>query len=96
MVFIAGSYVKELFYIGATILSGFAVFVYFNPARWNRVISFWTNDLWGKDGVYQTKQALLGIARGDWFGTGLGSGIQKYTKLPAINKIITTFIISEG
>jgi hypothetical protein len=37
MVFIAGSYVKELFYIGATILSGFAIFVYFNPARWNRV-----------------------------------------------------------
>jgi hypothetical protein len=42
--------------------SGLAIFVYFNPARWNRVISFWTNDLWGKDGVYQTKQALLGIA----------------------------------
>jgi cell division protein FtsW len=82
MVFIAGSYIKELFYIGAIILSGLAIFVYFNPARWNRVISFWTNDLWGKDGVYQTKQALLGIARGDWFGTGLGSGIQKYTKLP--------------
>ena len=82
MVFIAGSYVKELFYIGTTILFGLSIFVYFNPARWNRTISFWTNDLWGKDGVYQTKQALLGIARGDWFGTGLGSGIQKYTKLP--------------
>ena len=82
MVFIAGSYVKELFYIGTIILFGLSIFVYFNPARWGRVISFWTNDLWGKDGVYQTKQALLGIARGDWFGTGLGSGIQKYTKLP--------------
>ncbi len=82
MVFIAGSYVKELFYIGTIILFGLSIFVYFNPARWGRVISFWTNDLWGKGGVYQTKQALLGIARGDWFGTGLGSGIQKYTKLP--------------
>lgn len=82
MAFIAGSYVKELFYIGIAILFGLSIFVYFNPARWNRMISFWTNDLWGKDGVYQTKQALLGIARGDWFGTGLGSGIQKYTKLP--------------
>jgi cell division protein FtsW len=82
MVFIAGSYVKELLYIGTIILFGLSIFVYFNPARWGRVISFWTNDLWGKDGVYQTKQALLGIARGDWFGTGLGSGIQKYTKLP--------------
>ncbi|CAC9492447.1 Cell division protein FtsW [uncultured Gammaproteobacteria bacterium] len=82
MVFIAGSYIKELFYIGTIILFGLSIFVYFNPARWGRAISFWTNDLWGKDGVYQTKQALLGIARGDWFGTGLGSGIQKYTKLP--------------
>ncbi len=82
MVFIAGSYVKELIYIGSTILFVFYVFVYFNPVRWNRAISFWTNDLWGEHGVYQTKQALLGIARGDWFGTGLGAGIQKYTKLP--------------
>lgn len=82
MVFVAGSYVKELLYMGISILLGLSVFVYFNPTRWHRAISFWTNDLWGENGVYQTKQALLGIARGDWFGTGLGSGIQKYTKLP--------------
>jgi cell division protein FtsW len=46
--------------------------------------SFWREDLWlnHSDKVWQTKQALVGIARGDWTGVGLGNSIQKYTKLP--------------
>ena len=82
MLFIAGSYIKELLMAGAGILGGLALYVFFDPTRLDRWLSFWMNDLWGKDGVHQTQQALIGIGRGDWTGTGLGAGIQKYTKLP--------------
>ena len=77
MLFIAGSYIKELLMAGAGILGGLALYVFFDPTRLDRWLSFWMNDLWGKDGVHQTQQALIGIGRGDWTGTGLGAGIQK-------------------
>jgi cell division protein FtsW len=47
------------------------------------------------DKVYQTKQALIGIARGDWTGVGLGNGIQKYTKLPEPHTDMIFAIIGE-
>ncbi|SMN15984.1 Cell division protein FtsW [uncultured Candidatus Thioglobus sp.] len=82
MLFLAGSYIKQLFIIGSGLLTLVGVYVYFDPVRLYRLMSFWTNDLWGENGVLQTRQALIGIARGDWTGVGLGAGIQKYSRLP--------------
>jgi cell division protein FtsW len=95
MLFIAGSYIKELLMAGAGILGGLALYVFFDPTRLDRWLSFWMNDLWGKDGVHQTQQALIGIGRGDWTGTGLGAGIQKYTKLPESHTDMIFAIIGE-
>ncbi|SHN92364.1 Cell division protein FtsW [Bathymodiolus heckerae thiotrophic gill symbiont] len=65
--------------------------------RWIRMTEFWQIDLWVNDSakVYQTKQALIGIARGDWTGVGLGNGIQKYTKLPEPHTDMIFSIIGE-
>ena len=95
MLFIAGPYIKELLMAGAGILGGLALYVFFDPTRLDRWLSFWMNDLWGKDGVHQTQQALIGIGRGDWTGTGLGAGIQKYTKLPESHTDMIFAIIGE-
>jgi cell division protein FtsW len=95
MLFIAGSFVKELFMAGIGLFAAFSIYVYLDPVRLERLLSFWLNDLWGKDGVYQTKQALIGIGRGDWTGTGLGAGIQKYTKLPESHTDMIFAIIGE-
>jgi len=95
MLFIAGSYIKELLMAGAGILGGLALYVFFDPTRLDRWLSFWMNDLWDKDGVRQTQQALIGIGRGDWTGTGLGAGIQKYTKLPESHTDMIFAIIGE-
>ncbi|HCV75083.1 MAG TPA: cell cycle protein [Gammaproteobacteria bacterium] len=95
MLFIAGSYIKELLMAGAGILGGLALYVFTDPTRLDRWLSFWMNDLWGKDGVHQTQQALIGIGRGDWTGTGLGAGIQKYTKLPESHTDMIFAIIGE-
>ena len=95
MLFIAGSYVKELFLAIGGLLSGLSIYVYLDPTRLERWLSFWINDLWGKEGVLQTRQALIGIARGDWTGTGLGAGIQKYSRLPESHTDMIFAIIGE-
>jgi cell division protein FtsW len=95
MLFIAGSFVKELLMTGAGLFAAFSIYIYLDPVRLERLLSFWLNDLWGKDGVHQTKQALIGIGRGDWTGTGLGTGIQKYTKLPESHTDMIFAIIGE-
>lgn len=84
MLFVAGSYIKQLVIFIISLLFILFIFIIFNENRWLRITSFWQGSLWDNTtgAVFQTKQALIGIARGEWFGTGLGSGVQKYSLLP--------------
>lgn len=97
MLLVAGSFIKELVITGVGLFGAFGVYVYLDPVRLERLIAFWQTDLWinNSDKVHQTKQALIGIGRGDWTGTGLGSGIQKYTKLPESHTDMIFAIIGE-
>ncbi len=97
MLFSAGVYLMPLLYASSAVLVIAGVFVYYNPNRWARISEFWQTELWlnQSDKVLQTKQALIGIARGDWTGTGLGAGIQKYSKLPEPHTDMIFSIIGE-
>ena len=57
----------------------------------------WNGDIWNSEDprLDQTKAALIGIARGDWFGTGLGGGIQKYGLLPERHTDMIFAVIGE-
>ncbi|MCP4590646.1 MAG: cell division protein FtsW [bacterium] len=68
-----------------------AYLVYFEPYRMERLTSF--ADIWAdpQGSGYHAIQSLATIASGGWFGSGLGSGIQKYGYLPASQ---TDFIFS--
>lgn len=65
--------------IGAALLVGLLLAA---PYRMTRVTSFL--DVWGQSqgAGYQPVQSLAAIASGDWLGTGLGAGIQKFGYLP--------------
>jgi len=91
LVFSAGIYLKEL--IGLIIILGSAglIFIINDPVRNKRFFSFWENS----EKVDQTMQALIGIARGEWTGTGIGAGIQKYLKLPEAHTDMIFAIIGE-
>ncbi len=97
MLFVAGTFIKELIITIATILIAAVVYIWFDSVRSKRLFEFWQTNLWlnDSDKVHQTKQALIGIARGDWSGTGLGAGIQKYTKLPEPHTDMVFAIIGE-
>ncbi len=65
--------------------------VYFSPYRWARVTGF--IDPWAdaQDTGFQLVQALMSFGRGELFGVGLGSGIQKLFYLPEAH---TDFLFS--
>ncbi len=65
--------------------------VYFSPYRWARVTGF--IDPWAdaQNTGFQLVQALISFGRGEIFGVGLGSGIQKLFYLPEAH---TDFLLS--
>jgi cell division protein FtsW len=97
MLLTAGVYLKQLFIVGTSVVAIFVAILFQIPNRVERLTSFWREDLWLNESekVWQTKQALIGIARGDWTGVGLGNGIQKYTKLPEPHTDMIFAIIGE-
>ena len=69
--------------------------VWMEPYRLKRLISY--IDPWAapNDGGFQLVQALIAIGRGEWFGAGLGSSIQKLFYLPHADTDFLIAVISE-
>lgn len=82
LLFIAGCRYRYLVAVAAVGLIGLIGLVLAEPYRLDRITAF--RDIWAdpRGGGYQPVQSLTAIATGGWFGTGLGSGIQKYGYLP--------------
>jgi cell division protein FtsW len=80
MLYAAGSYIKQLVVVTSGLFILMGIIITIIPNRFERFISFWTSDFWNSDNskLDQTKAALIGIARGDLFGVGIGAGIQKF------------------
>ena len=97
MLYAAGVYLKQLSIVTSFLFIFVGIFIAFNPNRMARITSFWVDDFWGSTDpkVHQTQQALIGIARGDWFGTGIGAGIQKYALLPERHTDMIFAVIGE-
>ena len=97
MLYAAGSYIKQLTIVTTVLFLLMALVASFVPNRVERFMSFWTDDFWNDASpkLDQTKAALIGIARGDWFGTGLGAGIQKYSILPERHTDMIFAVIGE-
>ena len=69
--------------------------VYFSPYRWQRVTSFldpWADPL---HTGFQLVQALISFGRGEWFGVGLGNGLQKLFYLPEAHTDFLFSVIGE-
>jgi cell division protein FtsW len=72
-------------------LAAFALSVWHNPTRLERVLAFWHPEE-HKEGVgYQAYQAMLALGAGGWTGLGLGNGRQKLGFVPEHH---TDFILS--
>jgi cell division protein FtsW len=71
------------FFLLASVMTGLAASaVFFSAYRYARLISFTDPFAYFDKSGWQLGNALLGIGRGEWFGVGLGNGIQKNLYLP--------------
>ena len=97
MLYAAGSYIKQLTIVTTILFLLMAIIASLIPNRVERFMSFWTDDFWNDANpkLDQTKAALVGIARGDWFGTGLGGSIQKFKALPERHTDMIFAVIGE-
>ncbi len=78
-------------------ISGFSMvaLAIFEPYRMQRLVTFM--DPWAdvQDSGYQLVQALIAFGRGEWFGVGLGNGIQKQFHLPEAHNDFLMAVIGE-
>ena len=95
MIFMAG--VKLLQFSGVLGLSGLllASLAVSSPYRMNRLTTFL--DPWADpfNSGFQLTQSLIAIGRGEWFGVGLGGGIQKLFYLPEAHTDFVFAVLAE-
>jgi len=82
MLFVAGARWKDFFVFFAVSISGMAALAVTSPYRLQRLTGFL--DPWADpyNSGFQLSQSLIAIGRGEWFGVGLGDGVQKLFYLP--------------
>jgi len=91
MMFLGGARLSQFVVLLALVTSLAVLLVYVSPYRLARVLSF--RDPWAdaKNTGFQLTQALISFGRGEFFGVGLGNGIQKLFYLPEAH---TDFLFS--
>lgn len=95
MLFLGGVPLR-IFFSWATVIAGiFAAILLVAPYRLERLSMFldpWA-DPYGKG--FQLTQALIAVGRGEWFGVGLGSSVQKLSYLPEAHTDFLFAVLAE-
>jgi cell division protein FtsW len=65
------------------------------PHRWQRILTFFSDDADASNEAYQVTQSLIAIGSGGWWGRGLGAGVQKFGYLPQDNNDFIFAIVCE-
>ncbi|HFE38821.1 MAG TPA: putative lipid II flippase FtsW [Gammaproteobacteria bacterium] len=82
MLFLSGVRFGQFFLLLVLIAAAMAMLAIFSPYRWERLTTFlnpWADPF---DSGFQLTQALIAFGQGEWFGVGLGGGVQKLFYLP--------------
>ena len=96
VLFLAGARLRHFLLIVLVVGLSLALLSVLQPYRLQRLVTFL--DPWSVayGSGYQLTQALIAFGRGDWFGLGLGEGVQKLLYLPeAHNDFIFAVVVEE-
>lgn len=82
MLFVAGARLRDFCLFFGVAVIAMAALAVTSPYRMKRLTGFL--DPWADpfDSGFQLTQSLIAIGRGEWFGVGLGNGVQKLFYLP--------------
>ena len=93
VLFLGGINAKVFSGLVGVLMGIFFLLIWLSP--WRRARLFAYLDPWNPDNIYsssyQLSHSLIAIGRGEWFGVGLGSSIEKLHYLPEAH---TDFIVS--
>jgi cell division protein FtsW len=95
IMFLAGARLSQFILLIGIVTVLATLLILFEPYRMKRVTSFtnpWADPL---DSGFQLVQALISFGRGEWFGVGLGSGVQKLFYLPEAHTDFLFSVIGE-
>ena len=95
ILFLGGFNIKVFMWLVFDLPIAFSALIIFSPYRMQRVIGFmdpWSDPL-GKG--YQLSHALIAFGRGEWFGVGLGGGLEKLFYLPEAHTDFLLAVIAE-
>jgi cell division protein FtsW len=82
ILFVAGARIRDFLIFFSAALAAMVALAVTSPYRMKRLTGFL--DPWADpyDSGFQLTQSLIAIGRGEWFGVGLGDGVQKLFYLP--------------
>jgi cell division protein FtsW len=95
VLFVAGARLREFLLVSAIGGAVLAFLALASPYRLQRLIGFL--DPWADpfNSGFQLTQSLIAIGRGEWFGVGLGSSIQKLFYLPEAHTDFVFAVLAE-
>ena len=95
VLFLAGARITHLLVPIVVGVAGLALLAVTSPYRLRRLVAF--RDPWGDpfDSGFQLMQSLIAIGRGEWFGVGLGSSVQKLFYLPEAHTDFVFAVLAE-
>jgi cell division protein FtsW len=95
VLFLAGARIPHLLVPIVVGVAGLAVLAVTSPYRLRRLVAF--RDPWDDpfDSGFQLVQSLIAIGRGEWFGVGLGSSVQKLFYLPEAHTDFVFAVLAE-
>jgi len=95
VLFLAGARLRDVLAVLAIGAAGVATLSMLSDYRWRRVTAFL--DPWADpfNSGFQLTQSLIAIGRGEWFGVGLGSSVQKLSYLPEAHTDFVFAVLAE-
>ncbi len=95
VLFLAGARLRDVLVVVAIGSAGVATLSMMSGYRWRRVTAFL--DPWADpfNSGFQLTQSLIAIGRGEWFGVGLGSSVQKLFYLPEAHTDFLFAVLAE-
>lgn len=100
MIYIGGAKIRDLFLTGMVGVAGLAGLVWYKinikgTTYFLNRFDAWLNPFSGKSFAWQTKQSLIAIGSGGFFGMGLGNSRQKFQYLPETKNDFVFAIVCE-
>lgn len=95
MLFVSGARWLHLIGTGLCGLAAGSALIWMRPYRWERIVTFFSEQPDPSGEGYQVTQSLIALGSGGWLGRGLGAGVQKYGYLPQDNNDFILAIICE-